>query len=440
MSVLERMSTLLPDTSGVNEKGHLTLGGCDLAKLAAEFGTPLYIFDEATLRRTCADFRKEFGQRYADTLVIYAAKAFINRALAHIFKEEGLGLDVVSGGELSIVKSADFPMDNVYFHGNNKLREEIELAIGWGIGRIVVDNLHELSLVNEVAKKARVSQDILLRLTPGIDAHTHQYITTGIIDSKFGLPIATGQAEEALVKAMSASNLSLIGLHVHLGSLIFSVEPYQKAIDIVFQFAAEMRDKHGFTLREFSPGGGFAVQYTQDTPAPDTAYFAQAICATIKSKSKKLGLKPPRLIVEPGRAIVGRAGVAIYRVGAIKDIPGVRKYVAIDGGMADNIRPALYGSRYEAIVANKANKKELERVSIVGKFCESGDVLVGDADMPKVVSGDIIAIPVSGAYCLSMASNYNASLKPAIVLVKDNKARLIRRRESYDDLMSCDVG
>ena len=440
MSVLERMSTLLPDTSGVNEKGHLTLGGCDLAKLAAEFGTPLYIFDEATLRRTCADFRKEFGQRYADTLVIYAAKSFINRALAHIFKEEGLGLDVVSGGELSIAKSADFPTDKVYFHGNNKLREEIELAIGWGIGRIVVDNLHELSLVNEIAKKARVSQDILLRLTPGIDAHTHQYITTGIIDSKFGLPIATGQAEEALVKAMSASNLSLIGLHVHLGSLIFSVEPYQKAIDIVFQFAAEMRDKHGFTLREFSPGGGFAVQYTQDTPAPDTAYFAQAICATIKSKSKKRGLKPPRLIVEPGRAIVGRAGVAIYRVGAIKEIPGVRKYVAIDGGMADNIRPALYDSKYESLIANKANKSDFERVSIVGKFCESGDVLVRDADMPKVVSGDIIAIPVCGAYCLSMASNYNASLKPAIVLVKDNKARLIRRRECYDDLMSCDVG
>jgi diaminopimelate decarboxylase len=440
MSVLEKMANILPDTAGVNEKGHLTLGGCDAVKLAAEFGTPLYIFDEATLRRTCADFRKEFGQRYADTLVIYAAKAFINRALAHIFREEGLGLDVVSGGELSIARSADFPMDKVYFHGNNKLREEIELAIGWGIGRIVVDNLYELSLVNEVAKKARVSQDILLRLTPGIDAHTHQYITTGIIDSKFGLPIATGQAEEAVAKAMSASNLSLIGLHVHLGSLIFSVEPYQKAIEIVFQFAAEMRDKHGFTLREFSPGGGFAVQYTQDTPAPDTAYFAQAIADTIKSKSKKLGLKPPRLIVEPGRAIVGRAGVAIYRVGSIKDIPGVRKYVAIDGGMADNIRPALYGSRYEAIVANKADQKRLEKVSIVGKFCESGDVLVKDAAIPRVVPGDIIAIPVSGAYCLSMASNYNASLKPAIVFVKDNRARLIRRRESYDDLMSCDVG
>jgi len=347
---------------------------------------------------------------------------------------------VVSGGELSIARSADFPMDKVYFHGNNKLREEIELAISWGIGRIVVDNLYELSLVNEVAKKAGVSQDILLRLTPGIDAHTHQYITTGIIDSKFGLPIATGQAEEALVKAMSASNISLMGLHVHLGSLIFSAEPYQKAIEIVFQFAAEMRDKHGFTLREFSPGGGFAVQYTQDTPAPDTAYFAQAIADTIKSKSKKLGLKPPRLIVEPGRAIVGRAGVAIYRVGSIKEIPGIRKYIAIDGGMADNIRPALYSSKYEALIANKANKSDVERVSIVGKFCESGDVLVRDADMPKVVSCDIIAIPVSGAYCLSMASNYNASLKPAIVMVKDGRARLIRRRESYDDLMSCDVG
>jgi diaminopimelate decarboxylase len=440
MSIPAKKAAILPDTAGVNEKGHLTIGGSDVAKLGAEFGTPLYVFDEATLRRTCTEFRKEFGRRYSDTLVIYAAKAFINRALARIFKEEGLGLDVVSGGELSIARSADFPMDRVFFHGNNKLSEEIDLAIGWRIGRIVVDNLHELSLVNDVARKAKVSQDILLRLSPGIDAHTHEYVTTGVIDSKFGLPIATGQAEEAVAKALSASNLRLTGLHVHLGSLIFSTEPYQKAIEIVFRFAAEMGEKHGFTLREFSPGGGFAVQYTRDTPAPDTAYFARAISAAIKSKSKEFGLKPPRLIVEPGRAIVGRAGIAIYRVGAIKDIPGVRKYLAVDGGMADNIRPALYGSRYEAIVANKATKKALERVSIVGKFCESGDVLVKDAQTPRVIPGDLIAIPVSGAYCLSMASNYNASLKPAIILVKDGKAHLIRRRESYDDLMQYDAG
>jgi diaminopimelate decarboxylase len=229
-------------------------------------------------------------------------------------------------------------------------------------------------------------------------------------------------------------------LHVHLGSLIFSIEPYQKAIEVVFRFAAEMKKKHRFTFLEFSPGGGFAIQYTQDTPAPNVAYYAKAITDTIHSRSKELGLKLPRLIVEPGRAIVGRAGVAIYRAGAIKEIPGVRKYVAIDGGMADNIRPALYGSRYEAIVANKANKKEFERVSIVGKFCESSDILVKDEDIPKVFPGDLIAIPVSGAYCLSMASNYNASLKSAIVRAKDGSARLIRRRESRDDLMRCDVG
>jgi diaminopimelate decarboxylase len=440
MSVLERMSGILPDTATVNEKGHLSLGGCDVVKLAGEFGTPLYIFDEVTLRRSCAEFRKEFGQRYADTLVIYAAKAFINRPLAKILKEEGLGLDVVSGGEINIAKEADFPMNKVYFHGNNKLREEIETALRYGIGRIVVDNLYELSLANEVAKKAGVTQDVLLRLTPGIDAHTHQYITTGVIDTKFGLPIATGQAEEAVVKAMSASNLRLIGLHVHLGSLIFSIEPYQRAIDIIFQFADEMKRKHEFHFQEFSPGGGFAVQYTQDTPAPSIAYYAQAITDALHSNIKSFGFKPPRLVVEPGRAIVGRAGVAVYRAGSIKDIPGVRKYVAIDGGMADNIRPALYGSKYEALIANKANKSDYERVSIVGKFCESGDILVKDEDIPKVVPGDIIAIPVSGAYCLSMASNYNASLKPAIIIVSEGKARLIRRRESYDDLVRCDIG
>ncbi len=439
MSVLQRMANLLPDTADVNGNGHLTIGGCDVVKLAADFGTPLYIFDEATLRRTCAEFRDEFGQRYADTLVIYAAKAFINQALASIFKEEGLGIDVVSGGELSIAKSVDFPMDKVYLHGNNKSREEIEMAIGWGIGRIVVDNLYELSLVNDVAGKHKIKQDILLRLTPGIDAHTHQYITTGIIDSKFGLPIVTGQAEEAMAIAISASNLRLMGLHVHLGSLIFSIEPYQKAIEIVFQFAAEMKQKHGFIMHEFSPGGGFAVQYTQDTPAPNAAYYAKAIADSIYSRSKELGLNLPRLIVEPGRAIVGRAGVAIYQAGSIKEIPGVRKYVAVDGGMADNIRPALYGSKYEALVANKVNKSDAERVSIVGKFCESGDVLVKGEDVPRVVPGDIIAIPVSGAYCLSMASNYNASLKPAIVLVNDGNARLIRHRESYEDLMQHDV-
>lgn len=439
MSVLEQMSALLPDTAGVSEKGHLTIGGCDVVGLAAEFGTPLYIFDEATLRGTCAEFRKVFSQVYADTLVIYAAKAFINQALAAIIKDEGLGLDAVSGGELSIARAVDFPMGKVYLHGNNKLRDEIELAISSGIGRIVADNLYELSLINDVAREYEVIQDILLRLTPGIDAHTHRHVTTGIIDSKFGFPITSGQAEEAIVQAMSASNLKLVGLHVHLGSLIFSAEPYQEAIKIVFRFAAEMREKHGFELREFSPGGGFAIPYTRDDPAPDVAYFARAIAEAVQSGSRLLGAQPPRLIVEPGRAIVGRSAVAVYRTGATKDIPGVRKYVSVDGGMADNIRPALYGSRHEALVANKATENEVEQVTIAGKFCESGDILVWDAKLPKVVTGDTIVIPVSGAYSLPLASNYNASLKPAIILVKEGKARIIRRRESYDDLMHCDI-
>lgn len=439
MSVVEEMSVLLPDTAIANEQGHLDVGGCDVVDLAAEFGTPLYIFDEATLRQTCADYRNEFSRCCGDTLVIYAAKVFLCRAMALIIKEEGLGIDVVSGGELAIARSVDFPAEKVYFHGNNKLREEIELAISWGVGRIVVDNLYELSLVNEVAREAGTTQEIMVRLTPGIDAHTHHHITTGVIDSKFGLSIASGHAEEAAAKALSSSNLDLVGLHVHLGSLIFSAEPYQQAVKIVFQFAAQIGDRYGFDFREFSPGGGFAVTYTRDTPAPDVTYYASAIAESIKSSCKELGIQQPKLVVEPGRAIVGRAAIAVYRAGAIKDIPGVRKYIAVDGGMADNIRPALYGSRYEALVANRVMETVAEPVTIAGKFCESGDILARDVQLPHVAAGDLIALPVCGAYCLPMASNYNASLRPAVILVSEGKARVIRRRESYDDLMHCDI-
>ncbi|UCG83273.1 MAG: diaminopimelate decarboxylase, partial [Dehalococcoidia bacterium] len=283
MSVVEEMSMLLPDTAAANEQGHLVIGGCDVTDLAAEFGTPLYIFDEATLRQTCTDYRNEFSRCCGDTLVIYAAKAFLCRALAAVIKEEDLGIDVVSGGELAIARSVDFPAEKVYFHGNNKLVEEIKLAISWGVGRIVVDNIEELSQVNEVAREAGITQRIMLRLTPGIDAHTHQHITTGVIDSKFGLSIVTGHAEEAATKALSASNLDLIGLHVHLGSLIFSAEPYQQAVKIIFQFAAQIGDRYGFDFREFSPGGGFAVTYTRDTPTPDVTYYASAIADSIQS-------------------------------------------------------------------------------------------------------------------------------------------------------------
>ena len=429
--------SLFPQTAKVNSQNHLLLGGCDCVDLAREFGTPLYVFDEATLREKCAQYREAFAQRYPDTMIIYACKAFINKPLALIFMEEGLGLDVVSGGELAIAKSVSFPIEKVYFNGNNKSRQELELALGWGVGRIVIDNLNELWLLDEVARAAGVSQEVLLRLSPGVDPHTHAYVTTGVVDSKFGFTLA--QAEEAVVKAMSASSLKLIGFHFHIGSQIYELESYREAIGIVLRFAAEMINKHGFRLEEFSPGGGLAVTHTLDSPAPSIADFAQVIASTILDGSKELALEPPRLIVEPGRSIVGQAGVALYTVGTIKEIPGVRKYVSVDGGIGDNIRPALYDAKYEALVANKADEAELERVTIAGKFCQSGDILIRDIDLPPVEPGDIIAVPCCGAYSLAMASNYNAALKPAIVLVDQGKARLIRRRQSYQDLMSNDV-
>jgi len=413
------------------------IGGCDTVELAAEFGTPLYLFDESNLRSSCAEFRAEFARCYQDATVVYACKAFINRNLAAIFREEGLGLDVVSAGELAIARSADFPLDRVYFHGNNKSAEELEQALEWRVGRIVVDNFYELKMLDEIARKRGLRPDVLLRLTPGVDPHTHKYIATGVIDSKFGFPLS--KAEEAVSQAMSAPSLNLVGLHSHIGSLIFEVEPYLQAVDVVLDFAGEMKTRCGFEISELNIGGGFAIQYTLDTPAPPVSFYAEAIAPRIIARCRELGLALPRLTIEPGRAIIGRSGVALYKAGAVKDIPGIRRYVAVDGGMGDNIRPALYGARYEAVVANKMQDKEAGEITIAGKFCESGDVLIKDIVLPPLLGGDIIALPGCGAYCLPMSSNYNASLKPAVVLVREGRARLIRRRETFSDLADCDL-
>ena len=432
--------SLFPLTAKVNNQGHICIGGCDVVDLVKEFGTPLYLFDEFTLRHKCREFKAEFSKHYPDSLVIYASKAFLNRALALIFKQEGLGLDVVSGGELSIAHSVDFPPAKVYFHGNNKTPEELKLALNWNIGRVVVDNFYELELLNRLAKERKISQDILLRLTPGVDPHTHAYTTTGTLDSKFGFPLATGQAEEAVKQAMSASHLNLLGVHFHLGSPIPETKPYEVAIELVLRFALEMRERLNFQPSEFSVGGGFAVQYTLDSKVPAVVDYAQAITSKLNSLISQMGLSFPRLIIEPGRAIIGQAGVALYKVGAIKEIPGVRKYICVDGGISDNIRPALYGAKYEALVANKALEAEEDLVTIAGKLCESGDILVREANLASVSSDDIIAIPVCGAYSIPMWSNYNALPKPAIVMVNDGGVRLIQRRESYQDLMSLDIG
>jgi len=405
--------------------------------LAAEFGTPLYLFDESSLRSKCAEFKTEFGQRYANTIIIYSCKAFTNKALILLFMEEGLGLDVVSGGEIGIARSVGFPMDRVYFPGNNKSAEELILALESGVGRIVVDNFHELGMLGKITREKGYTPSIWLRLSPGVDPHTHRHIITGNVDSKFGIPLVLG--EEAVTTAMSMPEVKLMGLHFHIGSQIAETEPYQQAIETILSFAADVRRKHGFELREMSVGGGYAVQYTVDSPVPPISTYAEVITSGIISICQQLDMSLPRLAVEPGRSMVGQAGVALYTAGVVKDIPDVRRYVSVDGGMADNIRPALYGARHEAVVANKMMEEESDRVTIAGKFCESGDILIRDIDLAPISAGDIIAVAGCGAYCLPEASNYNASCKPAVVLVNDGKVRLIRRRETLEDLTRNDV-
>ena len=397
---------VFPDTTQINSQGQIEIGGCNLMNLADEYGTSLYVLDEATLRNRCRSFVREFQQRYSNSQVVYASKAYINPALAKLFQEEGLGLDVVSGGELAIAQSVDFPLEQVYFHGNNKTPDELVQAVESNIGRIVVDSFHELDLLNRIAGDAGKVQEVLVRVSPGVDPHTHVHTTTGILDSKFGFSIQTGHAAEAVRQAVAAENLDLKGLHFHLGSPIFELEPYGVATEVVLRFAADLREE-GLEMEEFSPGGGFAIAYTRDQEPPAVGEYADTIVSALTSYCDSLGLPSPRLIIEPGRSIIGPAGVAVYRIGAIKDIPGVRKYVSVDGGMGDNIRPALYQAIYEVVVANKASQDPAETVTIAGKYCESGDILASDIMLPVVESGDVLAIPAAGAYCPSMASNYN---------------------------------
>jgi diaminopimelate decarboxylase len=430
--------SVFPDSAEVNSQGELVLGGCKVTDLAAEYGTPVYILDEDTLRARCRSFIDEFRKVYPATNVSYACKAYINPALAKMFLEEGMGFDVVSGGELATTINAEIPMDEVYFHGNNKTPQELTEALEHSIGWVVVDSFHEMELLDRLAREAGKTQDILIRVSPGVDPHTHVYTTTGVLDSKFGFSIQTGHAADAIRMGLAAKNLNLRGLHFHLGSPIFELEPYRVATDLVLRFAAQFREE-GLELQRFSPGGGFAIGYKNDDEPPPVSAYAEAIVSTMTDTCKDLGMEMPSLVIEPGRAIIGPAGVALYRVGAIKDVPGVRKFVSVDGGMGDNIRPALYQAEYEVVAATKANQDAVEKVTIAGKYCESGDLLASDIMLPVLESGDILAIPAAGAYCPSMASNYNMNPRPPMVLVKDGKSRLIRRRESYEDLMHCDV-
>ncbi|MFN8533328.1 MAG: diaminopimelate decarboxylase [Dehalococcoidia bacterium] len=432
------LAAVFPLTTEAADDG-LRIGGCDVAGLVRRFGTPLYIFDETTLRSQLAGFRDEFRTRYGDVLPLYASKAYIGFALLRILREEGYGLDVVSGGELAFARAVDFPAESIYFHGNNKSPQELAEALSTGVGRYVVDNFTELETLDRLAGERGLRANVVIRVSPGIDPHTHGKTTTGIVDSKFGFTIANGQASEALKQAAAAPNLDLIGVHSHLGSPIFELEPYAEAAEVVLDFVAAHRDVAGFDFRELSPGGGFAIQYLGDVPPPTPADYAASIVPAICSALDARGLGRPRLFVEPGRAIVGRAGVAVYTVGARKDIPGVRTYVSVDGGMADNIRPALYDSQYEVAVVNRLSDPAAETITLAGKYCESGDILARDVALPRLQTGDLVAMPAAGAYAPSMASNYNLALKPAIVLVRDGEAKVIRRRETYEDLMRSEI-
>lgn len=428
--------SVFPTGTEINKAGHLSIGGCDLVKLAADFGTPLYILDEATIRQRCREYRHQFQNRYGATTVQYASKAFLTGALAGLIKEEGLGLDVVSPGELAMATSAKFPMDMVYYHGNNKSADELKLAISRRVGRIVVDSVDELRLLARLAEGGGRIPDILLRITPGVDAHTHAHLSTGVLGSKFGVPMFA--AADAIAQALAAASLNLVGLHFHIGSLIDDVQPYLEAMEVVLELAAEIKSSHGFEIEELDIGGGFGVQYTLDGTVPETAYFAQGIVAGLMNTCGRLNLQPPALTIEPGRSIVAQAGVALYTTGFAKEVAGGR-YIAVDGGMADNIRPSLYNARYEVMAANRASEDETHLFTVAGRYCESGDILVRDAHLPHLSAGDLLAIPVCGAYCIPMSSNYNAALKPPIVMVADGQSRLIRRRQTIQDLTACDL-
>jgi diaminopimelate decarboxylase len=419
--------------------GRLSIGGRDAQELTLEFGSPLYVFDELELRETCREYVQAFTSRHGDTEVTYASKAYLSRFMASLARDEGVGLDIVSGGELAVALAAGYPARRCHFHGNNKGEQELREAIDAGIGRIIVDNFHELELVDRLARAVGISQRIILRLSPGVDAHTLAKTTTGTLDNKFGLPIGTGAAEQAVADALRMTGVELIGLHCHLGSPLFSLAPYDEANAVMLSFAAEMVRKHALDFREYSPGGGFASQYVRGKPAPPVDHYAETIVSSFKRRCAENKLPLPHLFVEPGRSLVARAGVALYTVGSRKHIEGLRTWVSVDGGMADNIRPALYDAKYEAVVVNRADDKPTETATLAGKYCESGDVLIKDAQLPATEPGDVIALPASGAYCLAMASNYNMALKPAVVVVRDGQAKMIRRRETYVDLLATDL-
>lgn len=433
------MTDIWPQDTHRNEQGELVIGGVSVAKIVQKYDSPVYIYDESTLRNAMRTWKKAMEDRLPGSRVVYAGKAFLCTAIAEMVTEEGLGLDCVSGGELFVGLNAGVPPAMLSLHGNNKGLNELEMAIEAGIGKIIVDNLDEVEHLAELTAGRAEPITVLVRLNPGVDVHTHQKISTGMADSKFGLPIADGQAEKAVARLKEIGGVNLAGYHAHVGSQLFDTDAHTSAIDDMFAFAAEMREKYGVQLQVFSPGGGFGIGYLDaDTPI-NPEKWVEILATSIEAACARHDMQMPQVVIEPGRAIAGPAGVGVYTIGARKELPNIRTYVSVDGGMSDNIRPALYDASYTAVIANRENDAPNETVTVAGKYCESGDILIDRIDLPTPQAGDLLAIPAAGAYCLAMASNYNMSLKPAVVKVNDGKASLIRRRESFADLIRLDI-
>ena len=424
----------------VNSKGHLTVGGMDTVELAAKHGTPLYLLDENVIREQCRTYIKAARQSFGeDALPLYASKALCFTEMYRIAADEGMGIDCVSGGELYTAHRAGFPAERIYFHGNNKTDADIRDAMDIGVGTFVVDNTDELSAVSAEAARRGITQRILLRITPGIDPHTHRAVVTGNVDSKFGSAIVTGQAMEIVKAAIAAEGVDLAGLHCHIGSQIFDIEPFADAAGIMTRFIAEIKDVCGYDIRELNLGGGLGVRYTEYDREIDYADCVRQIAEVVRKACEGCGIAMPRIILEPGRSLVAAAGATLYTVGSVKRIPGFKNYISVDGGMPDNPRYALYQSQYTAVIANRASAPRDFRATLAGRCCESGDLLGENMEIQTAERGDILAVLVTGAYNYSMASNYNRLPRPAVVMIKDGEDRVAVRRETYADLVRNDV-
>ncbi|MDO9556479.1 MAG: diaminopimelate decarboxylase [Coriobacteriia bacterium] len=430
---------VLPMTAEVKD-GRLWIGGVDMVELAHEAGTALYVMDEATIRHQLQEYVRWTTYHWRDVDVVFAGKAFMSLAMCRIVAEEGCCLDVSSGGELAFARRAGVPMERIYVHGNNKTPLELTECLDAGVGRIVVDSFEEMDRLSALAAERSVTQKVLIRVTPGVEADTHDFIMTGAEDSKFGFGRNQGLAMQAVERAIALPGIDFDGLHMHIGSQIFALRSFAKAIEVIVEFIAEIKERTGVEVHMLDTGGGLGIAYGLPDEPSTIKDYGKVVVDGIKEECVKHGLTVPAMAVEPGRSIVANAGVTLYTVGSIKEIPGIRTYVAVDGGMSDNIRTSLYDAHYEALIANKADQpREMVR-TVAGKHCESGDIVVNDAPLQRVDVGDVLCVCATGAYCQSMSSNYNKQVRPGVVFVRDGEWRFVVRRETYEDLLHNEVG